>query len=189
MKVYFMSKNKRKIQDAQKASDLLKLGIEVLHIDYDVEEIQSGDDKKLIKDKVIKAFKVLRRPVCVEQTGIYIKEFGNLPGGLTSIVWDNLGAENFCKFFSRGTNTVLMKSIVGYCDGQNVKVFLGECYGSIAPKATGIREDRLDRVFIPRGYYKTFADLGDKKNDISTRIIAFKKFFKYLEGETNGNAM
>jgi len=185
MKVYFMSKNKRKIQDAQKASNLLKLEMEVLHVDYDVEEIQSEDDKKLIKDKVIKAFRVIRRPVCVEQTGIYIKEFGNLPGGLTSIVWDNLGAENFCRFFSREKNTVLMKSIVGYCDGKNVKVFLGECYGSIAKEPTGIREDRLDRIFIPKGYSNTFADLGEEKNNISTRIIAFKKFFKYLEGEAN----
>jgi len=186
MKVYFMSKNKRKIQDAQKAADLLNLKMEVSRIDYDIEEIQSENDEKLVKDKVIKAFKVLRRPVCVEQTGLYIEEFGNLPGGLTSIVWDNLGADNFCKFFSRETNKVLMKSTVGYCDGKNVKVFSGESYGKISSKPTGLREERLDRVFIPNGHSMTLSDLGEEKNNISARITAFKKFFSYLEGEANG---
>ncbi|MFK4785181.1 non-canonical purine NTP pyrophosphatase [Fusobacterium sp. MFO224] len=186
MKVYFMSKNKRKIKDAQKAANLLELKMEVFRIDYDIEEIQSENDEKLVKDKVIKAFKILRRPVCVEQTGLYIEEFGNLPGGLTSIVWDNLGVENFCKFFGREKNKVLMKSIVGYCDGKNVEIFSGECYGTISTEPTGTREERLDRVFIPKGYNRTLSDLGEEKNNISARITAFKKFFNYLEGEANG---
>lgn len=185
MKVYLMSKNKRKIEDAKKALELLGLKIKLERIDYEIEEIQSEDDEKLIKDKVIKAFKVLRRPVCVEQTGIYIEKFGNLPGGLTSIVWDNLGVENFCKFFSGEKNQVKIRSIIGYCDGKNVKIFSGECLGKISEKPTGKREDRLGRIFIPNGYEKTFAELGEEKNNISVRVGAFKKFFKHLEREIN----
>ena len=41
--------------------------------------------------------------------------------------------------------------------------------------------DICNCVFIPDGEEKTFSELGEKKNDISMRKIAFDAFNKHLE--------
>ena len=62
-----------------------------------VEELQTEDSKRLVKDKAIKAFKQVGRPLFVEHTGLYIDYMNGLPGGLTQIFWDNLQADKFCE--------------------------------------------------------------------------------------------
>lgn len=78
MKIYFLSSNEHKITEVRKilSSDT----IEVLAFSNKINEIQSEDMHAIARDKVIKAYKIIARPVFVEQTGLLIKKFGNLPG-------------------------------------------------------------------------------------------------------------
>jgi XTP/dITP diphosphohydrolase len=59
--------------------------------------------------------------------------------------------------------------------------FNGEVIGKIASEPKGNRDFQWDCVFIPDGEEKTFSELGEKKNDISMRKIAFDAFNKHLE--------
>ena len=147
-----------------------------------IDEIQSENAEKIVRDKVLKAFKAIKRPVFVEHTGLYIEDFGNLPGGLTQIVWDSLQADKFCDYFGTRKNTkAKAKTIIGYCDGKKIFSFEGSISGNISNKPIGDRAFQWDCVFIPDGYTKTFAELGDTKNEISMRKIALENFLLYLE--------
>lgn len=179
MKIYFLSSNEHKITEVRKILSSDK--IEVLAFSNKINEIQSEDMHAIARDKVIKAYKIIARPVFVEQTGLLIKKFGNLPGGLTQIFWDSLQADKFSEFFAKdeGTDTIA-KTVLAYCDGRKVYTFEGEIKGDIINPPRGNREFQWDCVFQPDGYDKTFAELDKKKNQISMRKIALERLKEFL---------
>ena len=65
-------------------------------------------------------------------------------------------------------------------------VFKGECVGHIAYEPEGEEGFGYDPIFIPEGYDKTFASLGEEvKNQISHRGLASKELVQYLKGKFN----
>ncbi len=67
-----------------------------------------------------------------------------------------------------------------FADGK-YRIFEGECAGRIAHHARGQSGFGYDPVFVPKGYDKTFAELGPGlKNRISHRAKALQKFREYL---------
>lgn len=62
------------------------------------------------------------------------------------------------------------------------KQFVGEVWGHIATEKHGAEGFGYDPIFIPEGYDKSFAELGeDAKNQISHRAIAVRKLAAYLK--------
>ena len=183
MKIYFISSNKYKISEVKEI--LEDEGVEIEGHELKINEIQSPIMEDIAIDKAKKAYKKIGRPVMVEQTGLYIPEFGNLPGGLTQVFWDSLQADKFCEFFAKKSPNVTAKTIIAFCDGMKIHTFSGEIEGSIVEEPRGDRAFQWDCVFQPTGYDKTFAELGAVKNQISMRKKALMEFKKYLEDKDN----
>ena len=182
MRIIFLSSNEHKIAEVQ--AILSSPEIEVQNVSFKIDEIQSDNMTKIAEDKALKAFKQIGRPILVEQTGLLLKDFRGLPGGLTQVFWDALEADDFCGYFSKTeTGKVVARTILAYCDGKKVMTFEGEIEGVIVEKPRGNRAFQWDCVFQPNGYEQTFAEMGDKKNDISMRKLALAKLREYLEGE------
>ncbi|WP_201536178.1 non-canonical purine NTP pyrophosphatase [Psychrobacter immobilis] len=182
MKIRFITKNNHKIYEINKI--LSETGFEVIAVNYAINEIQTEDVDMLVKDKLLKAFKLVGRPVFVEHTGLYIENLNGFPGGLTQIFWDKLQADKFTRFFGSDNNNKLSaKTVIGYCDSMQVYMFEGSVSGKIAPEPRGNRDFQWDCVFIPDGETETFAEMGDRKNEISMRRIAFEKFKDFLKGD------
>ena len=55
--------------------------------------------------------------------------------------------------------------------------------GNIAPEPRGNKDFQWDCVFIPENFEETFSEMGDKKNDISMRKMAFDNFREFLVSE------
>lgn len=180
MDIYFLSSNNNKIIEAQKI--LNSPDINIHSVSKKINEIQSNDMKEIALDKALKAFQQIGRPILVEQTGLLIKDFGNLPGGLTQIFWDSLEADKFSDIFSKiGSAEVTAKTVLAFCDGKHINTFEGEVDGHIVCPPRGNKAFQWDCVFEPLGYDKTFAELGDEKNKISMRKIALEKLRRFLE--------
>jgi len=183
--ILFVSKNECKLKEAKVILD--KLNIVVDPFKESIDEIQTLETDKLVKDKAIKAFKIVRQPLFVEHTGLYLEYLNEFPGGLTQIFWDSLKADKFAELFGKTENTrTFAKTIIAYIDGKKVHIFEGMIAGVIVRKPRGDREFQWDCVFQPDGYDQTFAEMGSKKNDISMRKKALDEFAKKLkEMETN----
>jgi len=178
MKIHFLSNNKNKINEI---NEILGDSVNVESANIKIEEIQSKNTLSLVRDKLLKAFEQIGRPVFVEHTGLYIKSLNNLPGGLTQIFWDDLEAEGFISLLSfYQDKTAIAKTVIGYCDGKKVHFFEGEVEGSISSEPRGNREFQWDCIFIPDNFDKTFAEMGDKKNEISMRKLALDKLSSHL---------
>ena len=64
MRIRFVSRNTFKIREVQ--SILSGADVEVVPVEYSIDEIQTEDVERLVKDKLLKAFKTIGCPVFVE---------------------------------------------------------------------------------------------------------------------------
>ena len=178
MRLRFLSSNPNKIAEAR--AILSPAGFELISVEKRLDEIQSGDVELLVRDKCIKAFRLIGRAVFVEHTGLYIEALNGFPGGLTQIFWDTLGAKRVSQLFGReGDGRAVARTRIGYCDGRCVHQFEGEVGGSLASEPRG-DPSQWDCVFIPEGSDETFAEMGERKNEISMRRKALDQFSAYL---------
>lgn len=184
MRLRFLSNNKYKIAEVR--SILGTIGVDVVPVGKKIEEIQTTDIEKLVRDKCVKAFRIIGRPLFVEHTGLFIEKMNHFPGGLTQIFWDTLDADRVSSLFGQGDDSrVLAKTRIGYCDGRRIHQFEGEISGRLSPQPQGNRDFQWDCVFVPDGSSQTFAEMGeDAKNAISMRRKALDVFAEYLRTST-----
>lgn len=182
MDIRFLSSNIHKIREVE--AILAPVGVRIIPAPIKIEEIQTEDVQRLVRDKVLKAFERIGRPVFVEHTGLHLPALNGLPGGLTQIFWDRLQADSFVSLVKNlGSRLITARTVIGYCDSQNIHYFEGEVSGSVPDAPTGPRDFQWDCVFVPDGFSQTFAELGDKKNEISMRRKALDQFAVFLRGE------
>lgn len=180
MKIRFMSGNEHKIAEVQRI--LAPVGVEIVPISRKIEELQTEDVERLVRDKLTKAFEAIGRPLFVEHTGLYLSGLNGLPAGLTQIFWDRLKEERFADLVAGlGDAKVTAKTILGYCDGREIHLFEGAIDGTVPRKPAGPTHFQWDCVFIPNGSLKTFAEMGAAKDDISMRRKALDQFAAYLK--------
>lgn len=179
MDIRFLSGNKFKIAEIKEI--LEPAGVQVVPVDKEINEIQTEDVTALVRDKALKAFSVVGRPVFVEHTGLFLPGLNNLPGGLTRIFWDRLQADAFAKLVSAlSTREVVAKTTIGYCDSQTIHYFEGEVRGTVPTEPSGPRQFQWDCVFVPDGSSETFADMGARKNEVSMRRRALDQLANFL---------
>lgn len=178
--IRFLSSNVYKIREVE--SILNAVGVRIVPAPIKIEEIQTEDVQRLVRDKVLKAFEQIGRPVFVEHTGLHLPGLNGLPGGLTQIFWDRLQADSFVSLTKNlASRVIIAKTVIGYCDSQQIHYFDGEVVGSVPDVPSGSRDFQWDCVFVPDGYEQTFAELGaQKKNEISMRRKALDQFANFL---------
>lgn len=177
----FVSRNAHKIREA--AALCAPYGITIEAYEKKIEELQTDDSERLVQDKMLKAFRGLKRALIVEHTGLLIHAFGNLPGGLTQLFWDKLKADGFAKYFPN--HPVKAFTIIGFCDGRRMHQFRGEIDGTIVDRPRGDSDFQWDVVFQPQGSARTFAEMSfEEKNANSMRSRAFRLFLDHV-GKTS----
>jgi len=182
MEIRFVTKNPHKAKEVE--AILGDIGVSIVNVPLKIHEIQTENIQDIVRDKVLKAFNIIGRPVLIEHTGLYINSLQGFPGGLTQVFWDKLEADNFSKLLGNLEDTELTaKTVIAFCDSKKIHLFEGEVEGNISKEPRGNQEFQWDCVFIPKGYDKTFAELGEKKNEISMRKIAFDRFREFLMKE------
>jgi XTP/dITP diphosphohydrolase len=179
VRLYFPSQNPAKSREI--IGMLRPAGIDVIPVPLALCELQTDDLDQLIRDKLLKAFQTIGRPLFVEHTGLYLDALGGFPGGLTQLFWDRVGAKQACSLFGQSVHPgVSARTTIGFCDGRNIHQFDGIVRGRIAPEPIGKHGFGWDDVFIPDGHHETFAQMGVRKDEISMRRIAFDKLIRHF---------
>ena len=179
MHLFFVSKNCHKHEEARQI--LAPLGI-VVEVDRtEIHELQTVDTEALVRDKAVRAFQQIGRPLFVEHTGLYLDMLGGFPGGLTQIFWDSLKKDRFASLFASDEHKVVAKTTIGYVDGSRVHLFHGEIAGRIVSPPRVDRGFQWDCVFVPEGGTQSFSEMGERKNEISMRRRALEALRQHLE--------
>ncbi|MEO0122885.1 MAG: RdgB/HAM1 family non-canonical purine NTP pyrophosphatase [candidate division WOR-3 bacterium] len=184
--IVLATRNHNKIEEINQILNLNK----VLLIPYtrfiDLHIPEPGDT--LIENSLLKAefiHRIIKLPALADDSGLFIEELDGAPGVLSSRyeVNDEKRIERVLRELGKAKNrrAWFRAVFVYFYDINTYKVFEGEIEGRITYEPRGEWGFGYDPIFIPKGYRKTFAELGPwVKNRISHRARALKKFKKFL---------
>lgn len=158
-----------------------------------IQEILDVDLYKMVSAEVLSAYRQLKVPCIVEHAGLIFSDYKtrSYPGGLTKPMWDTL-KDRFIQETGTAGKRAIARAVIAYCDGKQVKTFVGEREGTIASAPRGNREFYWDTVFMPddpSGTVKelTYAEIVEnpslglpyKIGRLSQSSIAIKSFLEY----------
>jgi len=167
----YSTTNKHKFREAEKVfEDIRMRGV-------DTEEIQ-GSPQRIIRDKCLKAYKVVEEPVVVDDVSFFIDDLGGFPGPYIKYFLQGLNAEEIGSVFE-GSSAVA-SCLLGYTDnGETVTVCKGSVEGSIVQFTEG--EFGFDPVFLPTGSKKTWGEMStEEKSEKSHRAKALQELKKRI---------
>lgn len=173
-----LSKNRRITlitDNADKAREFERLlGFQINYQKLDLPEIQATDVRKVSEAKVTEAYKQLGIPILVDDTGLIIEAWGELPGALIRWFLDNVGNEGILQMLDDSKNRkARVITSLGYMDKSGLQVVTGEVAGSIVDKPRGQNGFGYDAIFVPDDHAKTFAEMTQSEKDsVSMRALA-----------------
>ncbi|MDP3066787.1 MAG: XTP/dITP diphosphatase [Methanobacteriaceae archaeon] len=174
--ITFITGNQHKVKEAR--GIFQHFSIEVEHVALGYPEIQ-GNLEDVSRYGAEYAAKRLKKPVIVEDAGLFIKDWGWFPGTYTSYVQDTLGNQGILKLMEEVQDRYAeFRSVVGFATPKTEpEIFLGVVKGQIAHEERGKYGFAYDPLFIPEGYGETFGELKREiKNQFSHRRRSLEKF-------------
>ena len=138
-----------------KAEYLAKsLGIALEHQKLDLDEIQSSDPFVIIEHKARQAYKLIGKPVLVEDVSLVFNALNGLPGPFIKFfVEAESGLENLCRMLDGFEDRTAVGSVLyGYFDGKELMIIPGGLKGAIAKTPRGKGGFGWDKIFEPEGY-------------------------------------
>ena len=177
--ITFVTGNKKKLDEAKAI-----LGrFEISNTELEIDEIQ-GSAEKVAKDKVRKAYSILKRPCFVDDTSFECSALGGLPGIYIRYFLDEIKPEGIYRMIDNFEDkTAEAVCMIAYMDESldEPVAFRGSVHGRIVPP----RKDNgfgFDLIFIPDGHDKTFSEMDNsEKNLISHRKRALELLKSFLE--------
>lgn len=179
--IAYVTNNPNKARES--VSILREMGVEVEVVQVNVIEVQSDDILEIAKFRARDAYRQLKRPVIVEDAGLFIDALTGFPGPYSSYVFRTIGIDGILKLM-RGVRrrSATFKSVVAFHDGRRVRAFVGRVKGRISLKPQGLSWG-FDPIFEPKGLGGlTYAQLPPEvKNQVSHRRKALEKLVRYLQ--------
>ncbi|MBU3964852.1 RdgB/HAM1 family non-canonical purine NTP pyrophosphatase [Patescibacteria group bacterium] len=166
---FFATKNLNKLKEVNEI-----LGRDLQQIDVELFEPQGLDVAEIVKKKARDAFHKTGKFVLVEDTGLEFTAWKGLPGAFIKWFIQSVGNEGILKMLEGEKNRkAITKTAVGFYDGKDCHVFVGEVRGIIPNEIRGKGGFGWDPIFIPDNHTKSFAEMtSEEKNSVSMRKLA-----------------
>ena len=176
--IKFVTGNLNKVREAGEI-----LGVSLQQIDIpELYELQTHDPGEIVRHKLAQAYRVVKSPVLVEDSGLIFSAWNGLPGALVKWFESTVGCEGMLKMLEPFDNReAFALCYVGFHDGKNIKIAKGEVRGRVAERLQGAGGFGWDVLFIPDGHERTYAEMSaPEKNAISHRKRAFEALKKII---------
>ena len=149
----------------------------------DLPEIQSDDLIEVLRFKAEEAWKRIRRPVVVEETGLELSCMNGFPGPLVKWMLEAVGDEGIARVaIQAGDPRVVARCAIMLRDSGGQMIAQGETAGRLVLPPRGEHGFGWDPVFEPDGLEETYAELGDDVKDrIGHRGRAWRRFLRGLQ--------
>ncbi|MDR0746256.1 MAG: non-canonical purine NTP diphosphatase [Mediterranea sp.] len=187
-KIVFATNNLYKLKEvSQILGDKIEvLSLKDLHCDVDIPETADTlEGNALLKAQYIN--KNYGLDAFADDTGLEIEALNNEPG-IYSARYAGEGKSdqaNMLKVLRKlegvGNRNARFRTVIALIMDCKTHLFEGVIKGTIIGEKRGEAGFGYDPIFVPEGYDKTFAELGnDIKNDISHRAKAVKELSDFL---------
>ncbi|MBU1849668.1 MAG: non-canonical purine NTP pyrophosphatase, partial [Nanoarchaeota archaeon] len=154
-------------------------------------KIQLSEPKTLsqyevVKSKALQAYEKLKKPVIVDDTGIYFEEYKDFPGTHTKYLFKTIGFKGLQKLLFKAKKNAYFKTLICYKDKSTTKIFSGVWKGIITTNiSSSFNPDwQYNSIFIPEGFKKTLSEISvDERIKHSHRRKALQKLMSWLKDE------
>jgi len=178
--ILFITSNRHKLHEAE--SILNSFGIKISHKLISYPEIRAEACREVAAHSARWLFRKLRRPLFVEDSGLFVRALNGFPGAYSGWFHRKLGCDGLLRLLKGVRDRrARFKSAIGFADGRSVRLFEGACDGFIAGGKRGKGGFGFDPIFIPHGSTRTFAQAPALKQRVSHRARALKKFAEWLK--------
>ncbi len=177
MKVRFITSNRGKFEEMRNIGE--RFGIEVEWERLEYLEPQGKDLEFVAKKSAEMLAGKVEAPFFIEDSGLFVDSLNGFPGVYSSFVFKTIGNEGILKLMEGVENRkARFICVIAFSDGKDVKTFRGEVEGEIATEKRGEGGFGYDPIFEVEGV--TFAEMGERKYELSHRRRAAEKFFSWL---------
>ena len=129
-------------------------------------------------------------PALADDTGLEVDALGGLPG-VQSARFGGLQADDaanrrklLADLQAVRNRSARFRTVIALTDETDTRFFEGVCRGTIIDEERGSKGFGYDRIFVPEGSNRTFAELdAEEKNAISHRGAALRRLAAYLHGQ------
>ena len=161
------------------------LGVPLLRVSLALPEIQAATVEEITRYKLEVARTKGYHRLIVEDVSLGFDELGNFPGPYVRWLLEAAGGKGLAAIaYALNNRSACAQCCVAYWDGNEGRLFNGQCKGEILVEPRGERHFGWDAWFLPRGSKKTFAEMSDSEKDqASHRGEAYRKLAAHLKQE------
>ena len=171
MNLTYATTNKYKLAGAKQA--LAGTGVNLIVPDEalpDVPEIQSDDQQVVSVDKALKYYDLLKHPLVVMDSGLFIDELNGFPGVYTKYALDTIGIDRIIQLLGGAARAYTQRTIT-YFDGGEPRTFTLKIHGTLLKNPRGNNGRNYDKYFLPDGKNKTLAEMtDDEKVELTAEV-------------------
>ena len=191
MKIVVAANNKSKLREIREiVGDKFEiLSLADINCDVDIPETGATLEENAMQ-KARYVWDNYHMNVFADDTGLEVEALGGEPGVHSARCaegTDHDSNANMAKLLRRldknNNRKAQFRTVIALImnEGQTILEFEGKVEGHIATEKHGTEGFGYDPIFVPEGYDKSFAQLGEEiKNGISHRARAVKKLAEYL---------
>jgi len=195
MEILIGTNNKHKISEIKnilKDMNIILKSSDDMDIKVDVEENAMTLEGNAFK-KAKAFYDRVKIPVFADDTGLFVDLICGHPGVFSSrYAGEDATYEENCQKLLKDlkdipleNRTASFKTVICFYENPDtINYFKGVVTGKIIDSPRGKNGFGYDPLFVPDGYDKTYAEMGDdEKNRISHRARALEKFKEYLSNK------
>lgn len=178
-KLVLVTQNKHKLAELRPLFE--KFGVSFETTSVEKFEIRADDVEAVAHEAAITAYDALKRPVVLDDTGLFVDALNGFPGTYSAYVLKAIGNAGILRLMNNiDERAAKFVTAVGYADGDAIQTFVGVMSGNIARTPAGEEGFGYDPIFVPQGETRTYAQLSlSEKVNISHRTKAFRKFLDW----------
>jgi XTP/dITP diphosphohydrolase len=165
-KVYFATTNQDKVQIAQIAC--AGVGIKVVPVKLDIDEIQGEIPELIIKDKVRRAYEKLGMAVVVSDDTWDVPALQGFPGPYMKSINHWFTPQDFLRLMSGiKDRKIILHQYLAYTDSKVTKVFKNDISGKIINEVRGTnrRSPNMTVIVLDSDNGKTIAEVLERGNE------------------------
>ncbi|MFH1306501.1 MAG: RdgB/HAM1 family non-canonical purine NTP pyrophosphatase [Candidatus Micrarchaeota archaeon] len=177
--ILLLTSNPYKLAEAQ--TILKRYNLNVVSSPQKGTEIQSDSLSEVARICAENAYKKIKKPLFVEDSGLFVDGLGGFPGVYSSFALKKIGCKGIlCLLDQERQRSARFECAVAYVDETGTHEFLGAVKGKISTQIFGGKGFGYDPIFIPEGHTQAFSQIFDVKQKISHRVRALEQFGKFL---------
>lgn len=178
-RIFYVTGNSYKFRSAKRYAK--RFGFDLGQKKLKIEEIQSESIENIVKEKAKQAFKIIKKPLIVSDSGWNIPSLKGFPGPYMHYINQWFGAEDFLKLMKgKKDKSIILEYVICAISSKGLKLFKKKIKGKFIsrPKGKGLSSDRL--VVLGKNKY-TIAENQNNNRESTDDTDIWRKIYQWAK--------